>query len=543
MSRLRLLAVAFALFAAVPAPAQTEDSQDIVVQGDTEKKSDWQRAESDHVIVFSDGSEAELIRVTKDLDRLYLLLSRIFRRGELSDDTVKLRVVLYNSPNFLKKLRLTNQRWQEGPYYKGFPEQRYYDPREDGPLLAVSRVDQLIDLNTDIAADRAFEAGAEKVPRLEPITRRWESVLFGAYAQHFLLTYTHAIYPRWYIDGVGAMFSTTDVRGDGTIDYARIPEDIDKMVYAFGSMQLKNVLTGSYLEKPSTRMHWTPYHAWIVAHYFLFSKLDPAESRQFAQYMAAVQRGVPLAKAAEAFGDSDRLEHRLFVYSNKRTLYARTVKPTEPAKEPLITRLSPRSAALIDAQVAIGAHASDADWLADLRARVAKLGSDTNASLTLAEAECRSEHPDACLAAAEAVLDRDSENVDALAWKGIAQTSLALAGPAAARDTGLTAARTTLQRAITLDRQAPLPAIGYFRSFTLARVPAPEPAMIGMAWALRHVPGAGVARLQFGEELLRQGQGDTARRVLYPLLFDAGSAAEQKSAQNLIGGARPAGQP
>ncbi len=543
MSRLRWLAVAFALFAALPAAAQTEDSPEIVVQGDNEKKSDWKRAESDHVVVLSDGSEAELIRVTKDLDRLYLLLSRIFRRGELSDDTVKLQIVLYESPEFQKKLGLANQRWREGPYYKGFPEQRYYDPREGGPVLAVSRTDQLIDLNTDIAADRILEAGNDKVPQIQPITRRWESVLFGAYAQHFLLTYTHAIYPRWYIDGVGAMFSTTDVRGDGTIDYARIPEDIDKMVFSFGSMRSKEVLTGSYLETPPARMHWTPYHAWIIAHYFLFSKLDPEESRQFAQYMAAVQRGVPLAKAAEAFGDTSKLEHRLFTYSNKRTLYARTVKPTEPAKEPLITRLLPRSAALIDARLGLGAHVNDADWLQNLRARVAKLGSDANAGLILAEAECRSDHPDACLATAETVLDQDSENVGALSWKGIAQTRLAIAGPVATREAGLAAARTTLQRAIALDRQATLPAIGYFRSFTLAGARAPEPALVGMAWALRHVPGAATARLEFGEELLRQGQADTARRVLYPLLFDAGSAAEQKMAQNLIGSDRPGGQP
>ncbi|MDQ0252208.1 hypothetical protein J2W22_004296 [Sphingomonas kyeonggiensis] len=548
MSRFQWLAVALSLFAALPASAQTDDGgQAIVVQGETGKKSDWKRAESDHVIVFSDGSEAELIRVTKDLDRLYLLLSRIFRRGEASDDTVKLQVVLFESPRFQKNMGLANQRWLEGPYFKDFPEQRYYDPREDGPILAVSRTDQLIDLNTAIAADHACEAAVAagvpcREPQIPPFVRRWESVLFGAYAQHFLLTYTHAIYPRWYIDGVGAMFSTTDVRGDGTIDYARIPEEIDQILYSYGTVRSDDVLTGRYLDKPSNVMLWTPYHAWVIAHYFLFSKLKPEESRQFARYMAAVQRGVPLAKAAEAFGDTGGLRQRLFVYANKRTLYARTAKPSEPVKEPLITRLSRESAALVDARVALGARVNDAEWLDALRIRLAGSGSN-DARLLLAEAECRSDHPDACLATAEALLADDPDDVRALAWKGAALTHRAIAGPPATREAGLAAARDTFQRAIALDGQAPLPAIGYFRSFTLAGTRVPESAMIGMARALQHVPGAASARLQFGEELLRQGQNETGYRVLYPLLFDAGNTAEQKTARNLLGGARPSGQP
>ena len=107
MSIRRCCALLLCLCAAIPAAAQTpvigasaqdqNSGPEILVEGTTEKKSNWKRAEAEHVIVFSDGSEGELVRVTNDLERLYRLMSRIYRHGDLTDDTVKLQVTLFAS--------------------------------------------------------------------------------------------------------------------------------------------------------------------------------------------------------------------------------------------------------------------------------------------------------------------------------------------------------------------------------------------------------------------------------------------------------------
>jgi hypothetical protein len=219
------------------APAQPKPAShgqagpDIVVQGVADSPSAWRRAESAHVIVTSKGDEAELKRVTNNLERLYAVLARVFRRADTPDDTVKLQITLIDSGGFFKAMGLRNLRSNEGPYIATFAGQRYYDPREDGEILAVARTDQVIDLDTALAEDKdladsagepadedtgaAHSMGADQ---RAPVTRPWEAVLYSAFAQHFLLTYLPAAYPRWYLDGVGALFSTTEIRRDGKVN-------------------------------------------------------------------------------------------------------------------------------------------------------------------------------------------------------------------------------------------------------------------------------------------------------------------------------------
>lgn len=554
-------------FAQDGVPAKPAPGSEIVVSGEIgEKKSDWKRAESDHVIVTSDGSEAELVRVTGNLERLYQLMTRLYRRGDNSDETAKLQVTLFDSANFFQKLGLRNLRWDEGPYAANIAVQRYYDPGEEGDILAISRSDQGIKLDTkkafdqdcdDYIAKTAGEGMCMNIPPRAPLARSWEALLYSAFAQHFILTYTQRIYPRWYIDGIGALFSTMNVRGDGAIDYADAPKGYKQVFRSYGDVDVGEVLTGRYLAPPAPgkppRMEWTPYHAWLLVHFFSYSNLKPERAAQFRQYMTLIHQGTPMAEAAKVFGDMDRLQHELTLYNGRDVQYARTDKTPAPEK-PLITALSASSAALIEARIELntrlsappaGAAPGGADWLAGLRDRVAKLPYDADAMLLLAEAECRSGHRDDCLATAERVLDKAPDNVRALAWKGVALTDQAIAGPAAGRAGTLAAARTALTRAIQLDGQAPLPQIAYFQSFTKAGERVPDPALLGMAKVVRHVPVAPAPRLYLGQELVRQGHADLARQILYPVLYSPDDTPEKKAAQALFvpaGGASQGGR-
>jgi hypothetical protein len=555
------------------APQAQSNEPDIVVSGETgEKKSDWKRAEADHVVVFSDGSEVELVRVTNNLERLYQLMSRLYRRGASSDDTAKLQVTLFNSAVFLDKMGLQNLRWDEGPYAAGIGAQRYYDPREDGEVLAVSRSDQVIKLNTkkgydrdcdDIAAEG--DGRCNNVPNRPPVMRSWEAVLYSAFAQHFILTYTQRVYPRWYVDGIGALFSTMDVRRDGSIDYAREPMAYKQVFRSYGDLDVGEVLTGRYLEPEpgkTRRMDWTPYHAWLLAHFFSYSNLKPERAAQFRQYMTAIHQGAPMAEAAKAFGDMRKLQHEISLYAGRPISYARTDQQQAAVANPLVTSLSLSSAAVIATRIELGARLTAlpvkagvgavdateaqarADWLAKVRDKVAQLPFDADALLVVAEADCRAGQSAACLATAERVLATAPDNVRALAWKGAAQTDEAVAGPVADRAAGLAAARKTIGRAMQLDSQAPLPLIAYFQSFTKAGERVPEQAMLGMARVVQYVPAAPGPRLYLGEELVRQGNTDLARRILYPVLYGVDDSPEKRAAMALFapaGGARARG--
>ena len=558
-----ILCLAFAMPAAAASvaigkpAARPPGTSEIVVTGIKERKrGSWKRAESDHVVLFGQDSASELTRVSRNLERLYTLMARLYRHGDTSDDTVKMQVVLFDNASDLRGLNLRNLRSEQGPFLPGFADPTYYDPREDGEVLAIARGEQIVDLNTmrafnldcdDASEERGPFEGlpscAEIVPTRLPAIMNWQQMLYARFAQHFILTYDPGVYPRWYLDGIGALFSTIDVKGDGSVDYARPLIPYRLVFRAYGNMNVGDILTGRYLDDAPGKTEWTPYHAWLLAHYFLFSNPKPERAAQFRRYMTDVRRGVPMAEAARVFGNMAALQRDVIRYGEGDIPYAHG-KPQPAVAGPAITTLPLGSAMLIQARVALGTRLSgpsantnptspEAAWLAQAR-EAANLQYDANAILFAAEAECRTGHAADCLADAERVLARNPDDVSALAWKGSALTDQAIAGPPASRADGLASARKTIERAIALDPQAPVPLIAYFESFTKAGEAVPQRAMMGMAEVIRRVPAAPAPRLYLAEELVRQGKPDLARGLLLTVLQGPYDSPERKAAETLF---------
>ena len=541
--------------------ARPDDSQ-ILVQGRDQKPTGWKRAETDHVVVFSDGSEAELVRVIGNLERLHALMSRLYGAAGQMEGAPKLQITLFDSPKDLEDLGLHNLRSQEGPFAGSFADQRYYDPRADGEVIAIARSDQHIDLNTNLARNRFCDEQAaegldcigQENPAPPPIVRPWEAVLYSAFAQHFILSNAPAAYPRWYLDGIGALFSTINVKGNGSVAYADAPEFYKQVFYAYGDVNARDVLTGQYLTSPSRNMNWTPYHAWLITHFFVFSNPKPALRAQFVQYMAAVARGAPLAEAASVFGDLGELNRELEGYAAREKSFATAKRSDVPEQAPLVTLLSPAQVTVLKARIrlgdlppvdaaGVGNGSEAAPWVDQVRGAVRQMPFDAEASLVTAEAECREGHPRECLADAEGVLARSPESARALAWKGVALTEQALAGPSGARADALAAARGTIAHALEIDPRDPVAAIAYFQSFAKAGEQVPEPAMASLAKVAASVPAAPRPRLLLGEELLRQGKGDLAQRLLKPVLYGAYDSPEKRAAQALFSRSASAAQP
>lgn len=542
----------FSLVLAMPAagqstPAPKSGSPDILVTGvnaKDRKAITWKRAESDHVIIFSQGSDAELVRITKNIERLYRVMSRIYRHGEQSDPTVKLQVTLVDTGADFRAMGLTNLRSTEGPYVTAFTDFAYYDPRDDGAVIALSRSSQIVDLNTNRAynldCDEQLGGGAIdgcKPNYVAPAVQTWEQRLYAAYARHFVQTYEPAAYPRWYLDGVGVLFSTMTVRADGSINYAQPPGYYRDVFRGYGDIDVAAVLTGRYLDTRPGKLGWTPYHAWLLTHYFVVSPLKPDRMRQFQAYMTAIHQGTPMAEAAKVFGDLRPLQRELISYVSRDKAFARTA-PQTPIADPVITALSPTAAAMVEARVELGSRLSDATlrdgWIASLRDAVGKLPYDTEAQLLLTEAECRGGQAVACQADAERVLAKSPDNVRALAWRGVALTDRAVSGAAADRAARLILARASIGKAVALDSDAPLPRIAWFQSYAKAGERVPDDAMSALAGVVAEVPAAPAPRLWLAEEMMRQGKSDVARRLVQILLYGAYDSPERSTATTLF---------
>jgi hypothetical protein len=339
-------------------------SEPIVVTAQTptnqsDKPSPWKRADADDVVVYSDGSDEQLTRITENLEKLHDVLAKLYRSRGGGGEPPPLTVALFDSPAQMRKLGLRSGRSTEGPFAKPFSEQRYYDPRPDGSILAIARLDQNIEMNTGKArsADcEDFAASGEdcigKSVYHPPLRRSWEAVLYGAYAQHLIINYAPAAYPRWYFDGIGALFSTVVFKGDGSVEYGRPPQEgYRSILRSYGRLDTQSVLTGGYLKSSSTSMEWTPYHAGLLTHFFVLSNLKSEERAQFARYMTAIARGGSMAEAAQAFGSMKELRRHVMDYAGRHHEFAQTVKRPPPAK-PELTRLSAAAAEALMARLA-----------------------------------------------------------------------------------------------------------------------------------------------------------------------------------------------
>lgn len=584
-----------------PALAQTTPPQDdaIVVHGKLEKLSRWREAETDHVVVTSDGSEAELRRIAYNLERLDFLLSVLLGRIDKTDDARKLRVTLVGDSREFDAMGLRNLRFTPGPYRRGFDVQGYYDPREDGPVLAATRYDTKVQLErgTSLALllpdlVRATNGGAPDptandaglsshlggpvgtaagfARKDDPLAIEVndssvpvpaEGRIYAAFARNWLLTHFPNAYPRWYVDGFGELFATIEVKGDGQISYGRAPQGYARVLDRVSGAPVQDVVRGTYPVTNAADSRWTPFHAWALAHMLFF---DEARRPQLRAYLAAIASGEAPAEAAGAFGDLDRLQRDLAAWDNRKMPYEQMTYPAARIAEPMVRQLTEGEAAFIKGRLELGSRIAlpaapvDAEartlaevararsravaqrdaWLVALRKDAARYPTNLQAQLLLAEAECRSGNSAECLAAADRALLADSGSSDARAWKGSALLARALAAPAAERTAQIKAARAEIARANRADPDNPLPLIAYYRSFADAGETPPDIAIEGLMKVVDTVPTAPGPRLLLGEALVRRGNTAAARRTLLPIANGAYESPERNRAQALIKGQR-----
>jgi hypothetical protein len=565
----------------LPALAQTGQPQEVLIQGQADRMSDWYSAEGDHVIVYSNGNKAALARVTHNLERLHFLLSVLLNRVGQPDDALKLRITLVGDAAEFDDMNLRNIRSQQGPFARAFPVQRYYDPREDGAVMAVSRTDQAIEIERSVKLDIAslgvlqmnpqtgqlensmFGTGAPQQSQdastagnIVPLPA--EGRLYGAYAQHYLLTYLPAAYPRWYLDGMGELFSTMSIRPDGSIDYGKMPDGYRKVMEEFPTVQVADIITGRYLTQPKTK--WNPFHAWILTHYLFF---NDARRSQLSRYLASIGRGGSMEAAASVFGDLGKLQSEVKAYDNSKLIFERMTYPPERAGEPAVTQLTQRQASFLKGRIELGSRieippapppGTDAEraaqmtaarnnaiaardrWLVRLRSSAASNPASLEAQLLLAEAECRTGNNNGCLAAAEAGLRAAQADSRALAWKGIAQAQIAIAGPTSERTARLREARATIIQANRADTEGSLPLLAYYRSFAEAGEPATKAAAEGLLKSVQNVPAAPGPRVLLGEEFARTGHRDAAIDAVMPVANGGYDSPERPRAEAVLKG-------
>jgi hypothetical protein len=565
-----------------PPPASSSGPQ-ILVTGQRLKAgekppemSGWRLAETEHVLVYSKGSEGDVARTAAGLERLHFLLSVLLNRVDKPDDTLKLRVFLIGDTADFDQLHLGHARFQQGPFPRAFPTDLYYDPRDDGAVIATPLVPDRIQIHRgqDIgsldlvgggetgmthlfAGPNGAVAHGVKVNEIAS-TRTAEAGLYAAFARHYLLTYFPAAYPRWYLEGFGEIFATADMSKDGSIEYGRAPDNYWAGIEEFGGYPLKDVLDGRYLHGKTSLTGWTPFHAWALAHLLFFS--DEWKAPLHA-YLAAVARGAPADEAARALGDPGQLQKVWRYYHGRKVPYEVLTYPAARFSQPIVRRLTVEEADYVKGRLLVGARTEipagpDAEstpaeaerlnaerratleqrgrWLAEVREAAAKAPDKVGPQLLLAEAACRSGEAGSCAAAARAALAAAPANRIALAWNGAGALETALTAPPEARAPALGAARREIVRANRADSEATVPLLSYYASYADAGETPPPPALAGLLKADDSVPASPAIALRVGEALAARGNKEGARRALLPVAAGAYASPERDKARALL---------
>lgn len=579
---------------ASPSIAQTSlDNEEITVTGERIARSDWSMAETNHVVVLSNGKTSELIRIASNLERLHYILDALLNRLDQPDITTKLQITLIGNPAEFTSMRLHNMRSQEGPFTAAFRSSNYYDPREGGAVLAASRFDQVVTLqkgldlgsflqSSQLTSSHEIPAGMDPPPQAAGLSVNpnpglgsifipnnapnstinsmavelsADGRIYAAYARHYLLTHVPHAYPRWYVDGFGELFATLTIRSDGQIEFGRGPSDYTRVLNHHLSYPVGKVITGANLTDKDALRRWTPYHAWVLTHMLFF---NDTRRDQLRAYLAKVASGHDLATASEAFGDLGQLNREVAAYDNRKIDYVRLQFPASRAVEPIVRQLTVPQAAFVKGALELGtrillpeimpqtppsviasALASRDRWLQQLRSNARAAPKNLDAHLLLAEAECRSDNPVGCREAAQRALSLHPNNYDALAWLGSARIAQAKGLAAAEKAREVREARALIAQAVRRAPENPIPLILYYRSFGAAGETAPEAAVEGLMKAVDLVPSAPGQRLLLGEALAAHGAYEAARRTLLPITHGASSSPERSPALAILASLPP----
>ncbi|AAK23052.1 DUF1570 domain-containing protein [Caulobacter vibrioides] len=313
-------------------------------------RAEWQRAESAHFVVYSDGGESGLRAFTAKLEDFDALLRLFHGRAPDQDDTArKLDVYLVRSADQLQRV-FPDAESAAGVYTAG--------PND---IFAVA-----IRKSTGLADDAVLHE----------------------YVHHFMLQHYPGAYPAWLAEGYAEYFMTADI------------QDKKILVGAPNGARVSNLLNGSWVSardlltkrpRALTERQGAMYYgqSWLLTHYMLS---DPERKKQLSAFVAATARGEePLTAWPKTTGVAvDDLERVMRGYLRSAIPNKTLVRDKQPDFPMVVTTL-PASAGdlMLENQLAKRGPPKDLGQrlLKTVRADAARYPGDRLASLTLARVE------------------------------------------------------------------------------------------------------------------------------------------------------------
>jgi tetratricopeptide (TPR) repeat protein len=459
--------------------------------------ADWRRAESQHFVVYSDGSERSLRDYTARLERFHGLLKSRFG-GPEQNDTRKLPVYLVGNA---RALRVAQPHLPEGI-------DGYYVASENDIFAILIR-------------------GQD------------DDLLLHEYTHHFMANAGQGRLPGWFSEGLAEYYATATVSAAGAATFG-LPNPgrlrqlqqgrwlpMDQLLRAQGSFDIENQSArGLYYAQ-----------SWALTHWLL---ADPTRARALGVYLNALNAGRDPVEAWQAsFGiPADALEAQLKAYLRGRLYFSELdIPPITP--EITVSTLSPAWDAvilpLINARSPRDEETDGPALLHTSRTNAARFPDDALALVALGRAERRWGDSAAAETALSRALEIEPANVEGLLLMAdIVEERSDLAPDEAEIDHQRGLAEALLRRALEADPK------DYRIYADLARLrrgtgdyPTHDDLLI-WAMAARYAPQVMSIRGDAAIAMLRAERYDEAIALLIPIVTDPHGGPGVQHARGLL---------
>lgn len=472
-----------------------------LIFGVTTANAAWHEASSDHFVIYSEQDEALVRRFSQRLEHFHAAMAHVHARKQAKPGPSN-RVTIFVVPSTTRVGKVTGLRRVAG----------VYRARAGSSVAVIPEV----------------RGGATS--RLTG-----ETVLYHEYAHHFMHGLTTRALPRWFTEGFAEFFAGVRFNDDGSVTLgAPANHRALELIYAT-KVPMRTLLDfdGGY-RKDKVGFDQFYVQSWMLFHYL---QMGQERAGQLVKYQRQMASGSSALEAAQSvFGDFGELERSTVMYAKRRTLSAMVVPATALEIGPIVVReLRPGEAAMMPTVIEShwGVSREEALSLLPQARKVAgQHARDPAVLAALAEAEVDAGNDDAAIAAADAALAIDPQQLKALIWKGYALANKIESG--ALPKESWADVRAQFIKANAIENDHPVPLIEFYLSYTRQGEQPTKNSVEGLEWAMALAPFDQSLRWLVAQQMVRDSRLEDAARTLGPLAYSPHPSEQTEAALKLL---------
>lgn len=412
--------------------------QRITVQGQ-KNPSVWFKAESQHFVVYSDASQADVAELLHNMERLDFLL-RVYTSAYFKAQPREPKLTLY----YHDKVGALAEHAGKAPA----DAIGLYNSCSAGVQAAGVKLDPIVQIENA----RLITAPANDTL----------SFLFEGYARHFLYRHTDIRAPLSFIEGFAQYFANARF-SDNQLVVGKTPLNIGRYLNFIDdghrySLTYADVLDDNdskghnYAGEAGVKLEFTA-RSWLLTHFMLSSEQNRT---RLARYLNLANGTMSNAKAFEtAYGiKPDQLGETLWRYRRTSVQVMQVAVPTLPSAQIAFTGLPDAATGYVLMDAMLKACPGRAAGEALLRKMSANPGGTPNhplARAALSRAQIDWGNPQDAIPYLSTLVRDDKANAEALYLLGLANLRIASRQQGAARTGTLEAARRHLVDAVNAD--------------------------------------------------------------------------------------------